>query len=319
MTITLTAADYLHLMPLVSGAVPAPFTLTLARHGAWPERADMLRRATQDPSVAGGESSMGIHLRRMDAGDRSIIALPVFILRNFAARDLYIRQGAPFHTAADLAGRRIGMYAWGASGSIWYRHFLAWAGVDLATIQWVIGSIDSPWGSMSDPDLPPHVQSPPKGRSLAQMLIDGELDAIYSPPVPNDYHPANGPIARLYPDPRAVEQAYFAATGVYPPQHLVVLQRHAWEADRSLARRVTDAFIACENSYRATLRSFPYTTPWAQMDLEASDAVLGPTPCRHGIEPNRATLEQFAAQAHALGLTRRLITVEDYFAEFLES
>ena len=38
------------------------------------------------------------------------------------------------------------------------------------------------------------------------MLVAGELEAIYSPPHPQAYHPERGPIARLFPDFRPVEQ-----------------------------------------------------------------------------------------------------------------
>jgi len=59
--ITLTAADYARLMPLATGEVKPQgidLTLLLSRRGSWPERAEMLRRAVQDPAVQGGEWSM---------------------------------------------------------------------------------------------------------------------------------------------------------------------------------------------------------------------------------------------------------------------
>ena len=83
--ITLTAADYARLMPLTTRAVVPDgidLALLLGRAGSWPERAEMLRRAGADPAVHGGESSMGGHLRRIDKGDRSLVALPVFPLRS---------------------------------------------------------------------------------------------------------------------------------------------------------------------------------------------------------------------------------------------
>jgi len=134
MPVTLLCADYTRVLPLATGAVPADFTLELGHRGSWPDRARILDRSLNDPSVAGGEASMGIHLRRMDAGDRSMVALPVFVLRNFTARDLYVRQGSGLTDARQLAGKRIGMYSWTASGSIWYRHFLGWSGVDPVSV-----------------------------------------------------------------------------------------------------------------------------------------------------------------------------------------
>jgi 4,5-dihydroxyphthalate decarboxylase len=253
----------------------------------------------------------------MDQDDRSFVALPIFVLRNFTARDLYIRQGAPFRSAADLAGKRIGMYSWTASGSIWYRHFLRYAGLDVGGIDWVIGEVNGLTATLTG--LPDHVRAAPAGRSLAEMLIAGELDAIYSPPRPREYHPVNGPIARLYPDARAVEAQYYRDTGVFPPQHLVVIRRAVWEADKSLARRITDAFVACEAHFHDAIRSFPYASPWLDLDLEAEDALMPGNGYAHGVEENRQVMELFCEEAHRLGLTQRRVTVDEYFAEFLAS
>ena len=319
-TLRLTAADYPRLMPLVTGEVQiegCELELLLGQRGGWPARAEMLRRALQDSSVHGGEASMGVHLRRVDAGDRAFVALPVFVLRNFTARDLYVRQGSELREASELKGKRIGMYSWSASGSIWYRHFLRWCGVEADAAQWVIGDPDKAWGGRSEAALPPYVRMAPEGRSLSSMLLDGELDAIYSPPRPAQYDPAKGPIARLYPDPRPIEARYYRETGVFPPQHLIVLRRDVWEADHSLARRVTDAFVAAEEAFDAAVHSLPYLSPWFEQDLEASRAELGANPYAHGLEGNRDTMEQFLEQGHRLGLTKRRVSIDEYFAEYL--
>ena len=44
------------------------------------------------------------------------------------------------------------MYSYTASGSIWYRHFLRFVGLDPAAIQWWIGDIDTPWSRADGPD-----------------------------------------------------------------------------------------------------------------------------------------------------------------------
>ena len=140
--IALTCADYARVMPLAAGDVkPEGISLTLVHGsgGSGEMRAEMLRRALQDPEVQGGEASMAGHLRRIDQGDRSHVALPVFPLRNFTARDLYVRKDGAIRTAADLNGKRIGKYDWVASGSIWYRHFLRFVGVRPEGLQWWIG------------------------------------------------------------------------------------------------------------------------------------------------------------------------------------
>ena len=320
--ISLTCADYARVMPLATGEVVPDgidLTMVLGREGSWPLRAEMLRRAAGDPSVHGGESSMAGHLRRIDKGDRSLVALPVFPLRNFTARDLYVHKDGKVKSAADLRGKRVGMYDWVASGSIWYRHFLRFIGVPPEQLQWWIGDVDEPKITNHVYTLPRGVQAAPEGRALSEMLIDGELDAIYSPPRPRRYHPVDGPIVRLFPDIRAIERDYFRATGMYPPQHLIVLRREVWERDKWMARALTDAFIRCNDIFSRAQRSFPYASPWLDMELEETEALMGADFHPYGFEKNRATIEVFNDQAHRLGIVGRRITAEEYFAEFLES
>jgi 4,5-dihydroxyphthalate decarboxylase len=320
--ISLTCADYARVMPLATGQVTADgidLTMVLGREGSWPMRAEMLRRAASDPDVQGGESSMAGHLRRIEKGDRSLVALPVFPLRNFTARDLYVRKDGPVKTAADLRGKRVGMYDWVASGSIWYRHFLRFIGVPPEQLQWWIGDVDEPKITNHVYTLPHGVQAAPEGRALSEMLIDGELDAIYSPPRPRRYHPQQGPIVRLFPDIRAIERDYFRQTRMFPPQHLVVLRREVWERDKWIAPALTDAFTRCNDVFTRAQRSFPYASPWQDADLEETEALMGADFHPYGFANNRATIETFNEQAHIAGIVSRRITAEDYFAEFLAS
>jgi 4,5-dihydroxyphthalate decarboxylase len=308
-------------MPLATGEVKPDgiaLTMILGSRGSWPARAEMLRRAVQDPAVQGGEWSMAQYLYRIDKGDRRYVGIPVFPLRNFTARDLYIRRGGPIRSAAELAGKRIGMYSYTASGSIWYRHFLRFIGLEPSTIQWWIGDIDTPWSAPMDQTLPPGVNAPAKGRSLSDMLIAGALDAIYSPPRPEAYHPRTGPIVRLFPDFRLVEQEYFLKTGAFPPQHLIVLRREAWEANPRIARSLTEAFIAANDCFSAAQKGFPYATPWLEAELEDTAAVMGEDFHPYGLERNRSQIDAFAGEAFRLGLTSRQITTEDYFADYLK-
>jgi 4,5-dihydroxyphthalate decarboxylase len=318
--LTLTAADYARLMPLATGAVVPDgidLTLLLGRAGSWPQRAEMLGRASSDPAVHGGESSMGGHLRRIDKGDRSLVALPVFPLRNFTGRDLYVRKDGPVKIAADLRGKRVGMYDWVASGSIWYRHFLNFIGVPPDQLHWTISEVDGARITNHAYTLPEGVSGAP--RPLSEMLIDGELDAIYSPPRPHRYHPTDGPIVRLFPDIRTIERDYFRATGMFPPQHLIVLRRSVWEAHKWIARSLTDAFADATDMFGKAQRSFPYVSPWLDAELEETEALMGADFHADGFEKNRATIEVFSEQARALGIISRRVTPEDYFAEYLES
>jgi len=320
--ITLTCADYARIMPLATGEVESDgiaLTLILGRGGSWERRAEMLRRALSDPTVHGGEASMAGHLRRIDKGDSSFVGLPVFPLRNFTARDLYVRKGGPVATPSDLIGKRIGMYDWVASGSIWYRHFLRFIDVPPESLEWWIGDVDARRDPTHLYTLPEGVQRPPSGRSLSEMLIEGELDAIYSPPRPQHYDPVEGPIVRLFTDIRAVERAYFQQTRCFPPQHLIILRRDIWERNQWIARSLTDAFTRCNDLFAMAQRQFPYASPWLDAELEETEALMGKDFHSYGFDSNRQTIDIFCRQAYELGIVDRLIKAEEYFAEYLAS
>lgn len=135
--ISLACADYARVMPLAAVMIDTPgiqLTMVLGRAGKWTDRAEMLRRATADATVTGGEGSMAQHLYRIDKGDRSHVGLPVFPLRNLGGRDIYVKAGSPLKSLKDLAGKRVGTYSVTAGGSIWYRHFMRRAGLDPASM-----------------------------------------------------------------------------------------------------------------------------------------------------------------------------------------
>jgi 4,5-dihydroxyphthalate decarboxylase len=319
--LTLTCADYARVMPLVTGAVKPKgidLTLEVGQGGSWPMRAEMLRRAIHDPDVHGGEGSVCVHLLRMDKGDRSLVGLPVFPLRNFTARDLYVRKDGPIRSAADLQGCRIGMYGWANSGAVWYRHFLKYIGVDLTALHWWIGPIDAPRPTTSSFVLPSHVKEPEPGVSIAQMLEAGALDAIYSPNRPLRYHAEDGPIVRLFPHFRGIEQDYFRATKAFPPQHLMLLRRAVWEENPWIAQSLTEAFIACNDMFTAAQRNFPYASPWLEAELDETTALMGADFHPYGYQANAAQIQMFADQAFESQLTTRRVMVEEYFAEYLQ-
>jgi 4,5-dihydroxyphthalate decarboxylase len=310
----LTGANYVRLMPIATGDVkPVDLDLTWIRG----DRNEMLRRATSDPEVDGGESSMAQHIVRIDAGDRSLVAVPVFPLRNFTARDLYTRRGSTL-APNRLSGKRLGIYSWAASGAIWYRHLLRHLGNDVASIRWIVGGADSTAPVPQVVALPPHATAA-AGKSLSDLLLAGEIDAFFAPLPPQKYAPPNGPFVRLISDYRAAEQQYFAKTRCYPPQHAIVIRRAVWERDPSVGARLVTAFNACDRAFHADQRLYPYNSPWLMADIEATEQLMGADYYAHGLEKNRHALDTFCQGAFEDGLTKRRISVDEFFAEFVKA
>jgi 4,5-dihydroxyphthalate decarboxylase len=310
--LTLTCSNYVRFMPIATGDVrPKDITLTWVRG----ERNEMLRRTTDEPGIDGGETSMAQHVQRLDRGDRSLVAIPIFPLRNFTARDLYTRKGMRI-VPGSLAGRRIGIYNWAASGAVWYRHLLRYLGTDTKKVSWVVGGVDSP-ATVRLPDPPlPYVTPSPTGASLTTLLTAGDLDAVFAPLPPRAFDPVAGPIVRAVPAFQAMEQKYFADTGCYPAQHVIVLRRATWDRDRSVGERLVDAFNESEAAFETGQRQFPYNSPWLIDEVENAARLLGSDYHAHGLEKNRRVVDAFCQAAFDDGLTKRRLQVDEFFAEF---
>ena len=320
--VALTCADYARVLPLATGEVrPQGIALTmiLGNRGSWPARAEMLGAPSR---TRRSRAASGRWLSTCTAWSTAIIATSACpCSRCGTSRRATCTSGG----TARSAGPRI----WPVSASACTATrpaarsgtdtSCAYLGLDPAAIQWWVGDIDTPWSAPMDVTLPPGVHAPPKGRSLSDLLVAGDLEAIYSPPRPEAYHPRSGPIARLFPDFRAVEQEYFRKTGAFPPQHLIVLRREAWDRNRWIARTITEAFSAANDVFTAAQKGFPYATPWLEAELEDTEAVMGSDFHPYGLEQNRAQIEMFAGEAFRLGLTARRVTVEEYFQDFLAS
>jgi 4,5-dihydroxyphthalate decarboxylase len=316
----LASADYMRLLPLAAGLVQPrgiALTLTLGRSGSWDMRNALMGGVNTTDDFHGGESSMGAHLIRMAKGDRSMVALPVFVLRGFIERDLYVRRGGPVQQPSDLAGRRVGLYSWGASGAIWYRQAMDRMGISPDAVQWVVGDVNQP-GESKKVVFPAHVETAPK--PMSKMLADGKIDALWSPPLPNGFDPVAGPVIRMFPDSQAEEEAGFRTTGIFPPMHLIILRRAVWEANPWIAPALTEAFEASDAAFDSAQDGFPDAAPWMYQERARLAGLMGARPYGHGLTvANCHALRTFAATAHRYGLIDRMVEPEEYFAEYLAS
>lgn len=313
-TVTLAITEYLRFTPLMAGWVQGQELEVRLVRGS---RREMLDRTLDDPSVDGGEGSMLGHLLRVDRGDRSMVAVPVFPLRNFTARDLYTLQGLGLR-AEDLNGRRLGIYNWAASGAVWYRHLLRFLGADPTSMQWFVGGTDEPATVTARAPLPSYVRNASPERSLTDLLQQGEIDAMFVPLPPAAYHRENGPLVRLIPEFPTLERRYFRETGFYPTQHVLLIKQEAWARNPLVGASLLEVFQECETVFTGGQRLYPYESPWMIKEVEDTELLMGPDYHTHGLAKNRAVVDAFCRAAFEDGLTSRRITVDEYFQEFLE-
>src|SRR5436309_26529 len=125
--------------------------------------------------------------------------------------------GAP--CTEELKGKRIGVPEWAQTAVIYSRGYLTHqAKVPLASVEWVQAGVNQA-GRVEKvkPKLPEGVRLRPEPqRSLNDMLLAGDIDAVLSARPPRGF---GSGIRRLFPAYEAVEAGYFRETGILPSMH----------------------------------------------------------------------------------------------------
>src|SRR6516164_2456449 len=164
------------------------------------------------------EMSLSSYTILRSEGDTRFIAIPVFPSRVFRHSSVYVRADSTIERPEELKGRRIGVGDYQMTAAVWTRGFLAHEyGVMPEDVTWVVGSpirnIKPPAGVRLEPL--------PAGTTLEAMLERGEIDALSSVMIPEALGTT---IRRLFREPRKVEAAYYAKTGIFPIMHTFVLK-----------------------------------------------------------------------------------------------
>jgi len=265
------------------------------------------------------EFAMGKYVSLVAAGNPPFVALPVFPSRVFRQSAFYIATSAGIRDAKDLARRRVGIPEWAQSATIYARAYLQHqCGVPLRDVRWVQAGVNEP-GREEKVRL-----SLPEGvaierirdRSLNEMLLAGNLDAVISAREQDAFVAGDARVARLWPDTRALEEEYYRETGIFPIMHAMVikkttLDRHPWIAMNLFTAFDQAKANAQQHLGKATTARVPF--PGVYHAMAAAQRVFGEDPWPYGIEPNRRTLDACLQFAHEQGVTARRLRVEELF------
>jgi len=187
---------------------------------------------------------------------------------------------------ADLLGKRVGVRAYTVTTSTWVRGILGEEyGIDYNKVEWI---------SFEDPHVaeyrdPPFVKRAAAGKEMAQMLIDGELDAA----VVGDKLP-DPRLKYLIPDPEAAAKRWAERHHGVPINHMVVVRA---ELSKSRPDAVREVFRKLHESKRAA-------------GLPDGDPL---DPYRFGVEPCRPVLETIIDYALQQKLIERRLSVDELF------
>jgi 4,5-dihydroxyphthalate decarboxylase len=266
---------------------------------------------------------IGLHpymLATADKGLADYTLIPVFPLRAFRHKSMFVRADGDVSKPEDLRGRRVCTAGYSQSSLTWIRGILQHEyGVHPQEMKWVLARRSSEGGvSKNEARVPEGVESTwgPAGKDESQLLLEGAVDAVLSAKEPQAFIEGDPRVRRLFPNARRVERAYFERTGVFPIMHAVALRKDVVVRDPSLPLSAYEAYTQAKDRNYAQMRDVGWAMtalPWFAQELEETRALMGNDFYAYGIRANRNSLEALFRYSHEQGLCSRVLTVEELF------
>ena len=273
------------------------------------------------------ELSLSSYTVSMFKPERPFVAIPAFPSRFFRHSCIYVNANAGIREPKDLIGKRVGNPEYQMTAPVWIRGILSdHYGVPVDSVTYMTGGEEQPGRSEKlKLDLPPtiRVQSIGPGQTLSQMLLDGEIDALYTARMPSSFLNGGGRVKRLFEDYEQVERNYFRETGLFPIMHTVAMRRDVYEANRWIAQSMMKALWESQRrSYQDLVETAALKTmlPWLTAHVEQVKREMGDDFWPYGFAKNEATLRTFLRYHFEQGLSARLLEPRELFApESLEA
>lgn len=256
-------------------------------------------------------------------GFRDYSLIPVFPLRLFRHKSVFINTDSGIKTPEDLKGRRVGTPGYSSTSLTWIRGFMQHEyGVQPEDVEWVVSAADSSAkdaGKVSKQErmVPDGVSISvgPEGKDESKMLVDGDVDALFHAAEPRAFAAGHPKVKRLFGDSRATERDYYKRTGIFPIMHAVAMKNAVIDAHPWLPGAVFEAYSqAKQMQYEAMRMQWAFgTLPWFGQEFEETRALMGENFWPYGLEANRKTLEALFQYSYEQGLAKKRLTVEELF------
>ncbi len=267
------------------------------------------------------ESSLSSYVMLRSRGDERFIAIPVFTSRVFRHSCVFINKHKGIQAPQDLKGKTVGVPEYQITACVWLRGiFQDEYHLSPKDIRWRSGGEETPGRVEKIPiHLPPdvHLEPIPQDTSLAKMLDEGELDALFAARAPSCFLRGSPHVGRLFEDYPEVERQYYLKTGIFPIMHTLILKHEVYRENPWVARSLLKAFSKAKEMVTERFNetaALQVTLPWVVAEAERTKRILGEDWWPYGLAKNRKTLDTFLRYHHEQGLSHRRMSIEDLFA-----
>jgi 4,5-dihydroxyphthalate decarboxylase len=313
MTVTLRLAlrDWDYMTPLVLGDVSSPrLDIKVDRVGT------LVSNIAKDEAHDAAEMSFSRYSQLRHDGDESVVGMPNFIMRGFRHRCIITTKNSPIRTLADLKGKKIGVTGWRDSGNTWTRAALRREGVGVEDAMWYAGRLTEAHPITDRLDgfgRPGRIEACPGERPMVDLLLDGGLDAVFTPFMPKGFFDQDSQFRQVLDDFRQSEVNYFHEVGYVPGMHLIgfkaeIVAQHPWIMDE-----LSGLIDASQKMWLEKREKYADTTPWMIDELRRCAADLPPTWTVSGLAENETMISDFATELYEQKILPRLLTPAELF------
>jgi len=260
------------------------------------------------------EINVGAYFMSRDRGE-ALAAIPVYLHRRFRHGFVFVNRDAGIREPKDLAGRKIGGTNFQPASNIWMRGILEENyGLPHRSATWVVEREEDVKFAVPE-GLRIEMIAP--GKKLDVMLAEGEIPAMLSPTLPRRFVEGDKRIARLFPNYKKIELAYYRETGIFPIMHVTAIKQEIVDKYPWVATNLTKAFEEAKNiAYRRIQNPRVVPLAWIRTAWEEQEEVLGPDPWVYGLGPaNRKNLEAVLRYTRQQGLISRPLSLDELFID----
>ncbi len=269
------------------------------------------------------EMSLSTYMLSRSRYDLPYRAIPMIVSRVFAQCSIWVRTDGSVEKPKDLKGKTLGLPNYHFTRGLCVKGMLADEfGVSHTDMKYCFGGVDTAFDHayMKEFELPDGVEgsAAPPGKTLSQMLLDGEIDAITAARDPQTFLEGHPGVKRLFPDFRNVEREYWERTHVWPIMHVLGIREDVLEKYEWLPINLLDAFELSKQEAIERLHeldALTVTLPWLVAEVEETKALMGEDYWPFGIEPNRPTLDAMTRWSFDQGISSFKWIPEDLFVE----
>jgi len=255
---------------------------------------------------------------------RDYTLIPVFPIRVFRHKSIFIHSERGINKPEDLIGRKIGTPGYSSTSLTWIRGILQDEyGVFPEDINWVLANIDSSADvggkiSQNEQVVPEGitVTMGTAGKDESELLLSGEVDALFHAAEPKAFVQGNPLVKRLFPDSKKTEREYYQKTGIFPIMHAVAIKTELIEKYPWLPKAVFETYSKSKTQHYAELTKIGWaysSLPWFAQEFEETKKLMGENFWPYGIEENRKALETLFRYSYEQGLSSRQLTIEELF------